>query len=137
MKKRYWIIFGIAVIFVAVGYWRYCQYPLPNPTAQQQRSQCVTFFTSKPSLIRTKAFLKSHKIEYSQLSHSDIFAGNANTEYQRQHQKTIDSEITFRILDIEKPFCGRTDAMFILSFNKSGELLKAEDMDWRCCCLDF
>jgi hypothetical protein len=41
------------------------------------------------------------------------------------------------ILDIETPLYGRVDAMFILSYSKSGKLIKAEDMDWSCCCFDF
>jgi len=137
MKKSYWIILGIVIVLGVVGYWRYRQYPLPNPPAQQQRIAFVTFFATKPSLSRTKTFLKKQNIDYNQLSNADIFAGNTSTDFQRLHQKKIGSEIVFRIFDIKKPFCGHIDVLFIASFNTSGQLLKAEDMDWPGGCLDF
>jgi hypothetical protein len=137
MMKYAWLILGISFALGVLGYWRYRQYPLPNPPAQRLRIQCATFFATRPSLNHTATFLKRKGVQYDQLSNSGIFAGNASTDFQRQHRNQIDSEIVFRVYDIKKPLCGRVDAMFVLSFDKRGQLLKAENMDWECCCLDF
>ena len=135
--KYSWAILGITVVVAAVGYGRYHQYPLPNPSAQRQRAQCVRLFVTRPSQSRTVTFLKNQAISYNQLSNSEIFEGNTATDFQRQHQKEVGSEIAFRIADIQKPLCGRSDALFVVSFDHHGQLLKVEDMDSNFGCLDF
>jgi len=131
------LIIGALLITPALAYGRYRQYPLPNPSAQQQRARCIKFFAKPFSINEAKTFLKKQGVDYSESTAKDVFTSNIATDFQLAHKQELGSALSVRVRDIEKPLCGKTDALFIVSFTKKGQLLKVEHRDVNWGCLDF